>query len=198
MKESAADVSTFGLPARGARRLSCALIQIALFLETTMDQIATPTHPSTPSAPPPRFAFVQAGWHADVVGRGRDGFLQEMQRRAPEAIVDLYDAPGAFETPLIAKRLALSGRYDAIAVCAFIVDGGVYRHDFVAGAVIDGLMRVGLDTDVPVLSVALTPHQFFHEQAAHAAFFRDHFLVKGAEAARAALAATELARQLAA
>jgi 6,7-dimethyl-8-ribityllumazine synthase len=42
----------------------------------------------------------------------------------------------------------------------------------------------------------LTPHQFFHEQAAHAAFFRDHFLVKGAEAARAALAVTAMTRRI--
>ena len=148
-------------------------------------------------APARRFAFIQAGWHADVVARGREGFLAELARLAPRAQVDIFDAPGAFETPLIAQKLARQGVYDAVVVCAFIVDGAIYRHDFVARAVVEGLMRVGLDTGVPVLSVALTPHQPFHEQAAHAAFFREHFLLKGAEAAQAALCACAPARRAA-
>mgnify|MGYP001798384672 FL=1 len=55
-----------------------------------------------------------------------------------------------------------------------------------ASAVIDGLMRAQMDTDVPVLSVVLTPHQY-QENEAHRAFFRSHFVEKGAEAARAVL-----------
>ena len=51
-------------------------------------------------------------------------------------------------------------------------------------AVIDGLMRVQLDTDVPVFSVVLTPHHF-HEHAEHVDYFSTHFVKKGAEAARA-------------
>ena len=163
-----------------------------------MNQIKNIPQTQSPATAAPRFAFVQAGWHADIVQRGRDGFLQELQRREPDAEVDVFDAPAAFETPLIAQRLARSGRYAAVAVCAFIVDGGLYRHDFVARAVVDGLMRVGLETDVPVLSIALTPHAFFHEQAANAAFFRDHFLIKGAEAARAALEVCRFAARRAA
>jgi len=57
-------------------------------------------------------------------------------------------------------------------------------QDFVARTVIDGLMRVQLDTEVPVLSVVLTPHHF-HEHAEHRDFFAGHFRVKGAEAAEA-------------
>ena len=65
-----------------------------------------------------------------------------------------------------------------------MVDGGIYRHEFVAGAVIDGLMRVQLDSRVPVFSVVLTPKEF-HEHDTHRDFFRQHFVAKGAEAARA-------------
>ena len=65
--------------------------------------------------------------------------------------------------------------------------GGIYRHDFVAHAVIDGLMRVQLDTGVPVISAVLTPHHF-HEHAEHRRYFSEHFVVKGGEAARACLA----------
>jgi len=67
-----------------------------------------------------------------------------------------------------------------------VVDGGIYRHDFVAQAVVDGLMRAGMDTGVPVLSVSLTPHHY-QETEHHNAIFRAHFVEKGREAARAAL-----------
>ena len=73
----------------------------------------------------------------------------------------------------------------AVIGCAVIVNGGIYHHEFVSTAVVDGLMRVQLDTGVPVFSVALTPHNF-QESEAHIAFFRDHFVIKGKEAAHAA------------
>jgi hypothetical protein len=92
--------------------------------------------------------------------------------------------PGSFEIPLQAKILAKSGRYAAIVAAGLVVDGGIYRHDFVAHAVITGLMQVQLDTEVPVLSAVLTP-QHFHEHEEHRQFFHAHFVVKGQEAARA-------------
>jgi 6,7-dimethyl-8-ribityllumazine synthase len=67
-----------------------------------------------------------------------------------------------------------------------VVNGGVYRHEFVAAAVIDGLMRVQLDCDVPVFSAVLTPRDF-HEHDDHHRFFREHFVKKGTEVARACL-----------
>jgi 6,7-dimethyl-8-ribityllumazine synthase len=92
--------------------------------------------------------------------------------------------PGAYEIPLHVQLLAKSGRFDAIIACGLVVDGGIYRHDFVARAVIDGLMRVQLDTEVPVFSVVLTPHHF-HEHDEHQRYFREHFVKKGIEAAQA-------------
>ena len=129
-----------------------------------------------------RFAFVKAQWHGDIVDRSLDGFLEII----PCEQVDSYDVPGAFELPLMAQKLAALGRYDAIICAAFVVDGGIYRHDFVAAAVVDGLMRVGLETGVPVLSVSLTPHQY-QETEHHNAIFEAHFVTKGQEAAQAAL-----------
>ncbi|MCB1426016.1 MAG: 6,7-dimethyl-8-ribityllumazine synthase, partial [Notoacmeibacter sp.] len=65
-----------------------------------------------------------------------------------------------------------------------VVDGGIYRHDFVAGAVVDGLMRAQMDTDVPVFSVSLTPHNYQPVDTL-TAFYREHFVTKGEEAAEA-------------
>lgn len=132
-----------------------------------------------------RVALVQATWHRNIVDRARDGFVEEWQRLGHDgAEVDLFEVPGAYEIPLTAKRLATTGRYAAIVAAGLVVDGGIYRHEFVATAVIDGLMRVQLDTDVPVFSVVLTPHHF-HEHDEHVAYFERHFVQKGAEAARA-------------
>src|SRR5262245_4680721 len=74
----------------------------------------------------------------------------------------------------------------AVRAAAFVVDGGIYRHEFVAQAVVDGLMRAGMETGVPVLSVSLTPHQY-QETEHHAQIYHTHFVKKGREAARAAL-----------
>ncbi len=138
-----------------------------------------------------RYAFIKANWHAEIVNQALLGFLEII----PEADVDVYDVPGAFELPLVAKKLALTGRYGAIAAAAFVVDGGIYRHDFVAQAVVSGLMQAGLETTVPVLSVSLTPHHF-HESDHHKSIYLEHFVEKGREAARAAISASRLHAEL--
>ena len=128
-----------------------------------------------------RFAFVKAGWHAEIVDQALAGFTEVI----PATQVDVIDVPGAFEMPLMARDLAQTGRYSAIACAALVVDGGIYRHDFVASAVVDGLMRAGLDTGIPVLSVSLTPHHF-QETDHHMGIYKAHFVQKGREAAQAA------------
>lgn len=138
--------------------------------------------------PPSRIAFLQARWHADIVDQCRIGFLEETTRRGIDpGAIDVIDLPGAFEIPLQAKLLAKTGRYAAIVAAGFVVDGGIYRHEFVAEAVISGLMRVQLDTEVPVISAVLTPHRF-HDHEEHRRFFHAHFRVKGHEAAAACIA----------
>ncbi len=134
-----------------------------------------------------RIAFIQAGWHADIVEQARLSFIDELASAdIPKDRIDIFDVPGALEIPLQAKMLAMTGQYSVIVGCGFVIDGGIYRHDFVASSVIDGLMRVMLDTNVPVLSVVLTPHHF-HDNKQHHDFFFDHFTVKGKEAASACL-----------
>jgi 6,7-dimethyl-8-ribityllumazine synthase len=132
-----------------------------------------------------RIAFIQSSWHKDILDRARESFIDEATRLGvPRDAIDVFEVPGAFEIPLHAKVLAQTDDYAGIVACGLIVDGGIYRHDFVADAVISGLMRVQLDTEVPVFSVVLTPHHF-HEHEQHRKFFLDHFIVKGQEAAHA-------------
>jgi 6,7-dimethyl-8-ribityllumazine synthase len=154
-----------------------------------MNQTVQTSHlPNAAQVPPTeacRIAFVQSCWHKDIVDRCRAAFVSELSRlrRLPTAI-DFFEVPGAFEIPLQAKLLAQSRRYAAIVAAGFVVDGGIYRHEFVADAVISGLMHVQIETEVPVISAVLTP-QRFHEHEDHRRFFHEHFLVKGAEAAAA-------------
>jgi 6,7-dimethyl-8-ribityllumazine synthase len=77
------------------------------------------------------------------------------------------------------------------------VDGGIYRHDFVAQAVLQGIVQTSLDTEVPVLSAVLTPHHF-HDHAIHEAFFKDHMRTKGEELAEACLSMIETLNTLSA
>ena len=138
-----------------------------------------------------RIAFVQSNWHKEIVDECRATFIQEIGLSGiGQSQIDLYEVTGAFEIPLHAKKLASSGRYSAIVAAGLVVDGGIYRHEFVAEAVIGGLMRVQLDTGVPIISAVLTPHHF-HEHEAHRSFFSSHFQVKGREAARACAHTTE-------
>ena len=147
-----------------------------------------------------RIAVIQACWHRDIVENACTAFFETLRERGvSDAVVDRFEVPGSLEIPLQAKLLAKTGRYAAVVAVGLIVDGGIYRHDFVARTVLDGMMRVQLDTEVPVLSVVLTPHRF-HEHEEHRDFFARHFRIKGAEAAEACVHTlanhASLARQL--
>src|SRR5580692_1173498 len=135
-----------------------------------------------------RIAFVQACWHKEIVDQCRASFSTEIEQHGfNDTDIDYFEVPGSFEIPLHAMLLAKSGRYAAIVAAGFVVDGGIYRHEFVAETVIGGLMRVQLETEIPVISAVLTP-QRFHDHDDHQKFFHEHFLVKGAEAAVACAA----------
>ena len=137
---------------------------------------------------PNKIAFIKARWHADTVDQAYHGFEEAIGN----AKVDVFNVPGAFEMPLLAKKLGEGGGYVAIVAAALVVDGGIYRHDFVASAVVEGLMRAQMDTGVPVFSISLTPHHY-QETPEHDAFYKAHFVKKGAEAANAVKMVLELA-----
>ena len=129
-----------------------------------------------------KIAFVQACWHRDIVDQLRNSFKEEFTTLSDKEI-EFFELPGAYEIPLHAKALAETGEYAAVVAAGLVVDGGIYRHEFVAQAVIDGLMRAQMDTGMPVFSAVLTPHNFHGEE--HQAYFKEHFVTKGKEAAHA-------------
>jgi 6,7-dimethyl-8-ribityllumazine synthase len=133
----------------------------------------------------PTVAFIQACWHRDIVDRCKDSFLKEMAEHS-DLNVECFEVPGAFEIPLHAKLLAQTGKYAAIVGAGLVTDSGIYKHEYVAQAVVSGLMQIQLETTTPIFSVVLTPHNF-HNSEDHISFFREHFVVKGAEAAAACI-----------
>jgi 6,7-dimethyl-8-ribityllumazine synthase len=154
-------------------------------MNQTTQQLPVKRESASDRTGPVRVAVVSSSWHRDIVAKGTAAIRSELDRAfGASGKLDHFEVPGAFEIPLHTKRLATSGAYDAIVACGFVVNGGIYRHEFVASAVIDGLMRVQLDTNVPVFSVVLTPRDF-HDHEVHRKFFSEHFITKGAEAARA-------------
>lgn len=133
-----------------------------------------------------RIAFVQSSWHESIVEKGKEGFLEKAKAIGLSTVdVDFFKLPGALEIPLKCKQLSLTNNYDLIIAAGFIVDGGLYRHDFVASSVLDGMMSVQLELGVPILSMVLTPHEFDDSEEKND-FFQKHFIIKGHEIASAA------------
>ncbi|MBV8061009.1 MAG: 6,7-dimethyl-8-ribityllumazine synthase [Alphaproteobacteria bacterium] len=135
-----------------------------------------------------RIGLITSSWHDQHVTACTESFFMRLREEGVDthSVVTMVDAPGALEFPMLAKRMALTGEYAVIAVAALIVDNGIYRHEFISSAVINGIVQVSIETGVPVLSAALTPHHF-HEHGAHQEFFNKHMHLKGVELAEAAL-----------
>ncbi|MCD8010951.1 MAG: 6,7-dimethyl-8-ribityllumazine synthase, partial [Lachnospiraceae bacterium] len=72
--------------------------------------------------------------------------------------IDLAWVPGAFEIPLIAQKMAESGRYDAILCLGAVIKGSTDHYDYVCAEVSKGIATVSLNTGVPALFGELTPH----------------------------------------
>ena len=134
-----------------------------------------------------RIALLQSRWHADVVQECTKAFIATLAANGiSQSRIDVVEVPGAFEMPLHAKLLSRTGHYSAIVAAALVIDGGIYRHEFVAQTVINALMLVQLETTIPIFSAVLTPHHF-HEVDEHKAFFRAHLATKGEEVGKACI-----------
>jgi 6,7-dimethyl-8-ribityllumazine synthase len=104
-----------------------------------------------------RFGIVLARFNELIGGKLLEGARDALIRHeVAEDDIDLVWTPGAFEIPLVAKRLAQSGRYDAVICLGAVIRGATPHFDYVAAEVSKGIASVALDTGVPVLFGVLT------------------------------------------
>ena len=139
-----------------------------------------------------RVAIVASSWHETVM----DGLVAGARaalREAGATDVDLIRIPGAFELPIVAQACATGG-YDAIVALGVIIRGGTPHFEYVSSAATDGLLRVALDTGVPIGFGLLTCDN--EEQALDRAGLPDSSEDKGREAAEAALGALATLKSL--
>lgn len=138
-----------------------------------------------------KIAIIKAGWHNNIVNSAENSFKSAMKKSGFSGVIDVIEVPGSLEIPLIGKKMLESG-YDMAIGMGFIVNGAIYRHDFVAQGVIDGMMSVSLETGKPFLSVVLTAITFSEASKENEDYFVNHMVIKGQEAADAALSMFDL------
>lgn len=141
-----------------------------------------------------RYAILVSRWNDFITSRLLEGSLDTLRRHGVEldSRVTVVWAPGSYELPLIAQRLARTGDYDAVIALACVIRGGTPHFDYVAAEVAKGLATVGLKTDVPIAFGVLTTDSI--DQAVERAGTK--MGNKGAEAALAALETVHLLQQL--
>ena len=107
--------------------------------------------------PDARVAVVAARWNAPITDELLAGCVNRLAERGVRVeSADVRRVPGAFELPVAAKLLADCGRYAAVVCIGCVVRGDTPHFDYVAGEAARGIMRVGIDTGVPVIFGVLT------------------------------------------
>jgi 6,7-dimethyl-8-ribityllumazine synthase len=104
-----------------------------------------------------RYALVVGRWNSFVVEHLKDGAVDTLRRHgvSDDNITIIY-APGAFEIPLVCKKAAVSGNYDAVIALGAVIRGGTPHFEFVAGECVKGLSQVINETGLPVAFGVLT------------------------------------------
>ena len=99
-----------------------------------------------------RFALVSSRWNDFLTARLVEGALDALERLgADEAAVAHFRVPGSFEIPLLARKVAGSGQYDAIVCLGTIIRGQTPHFEYIAGEVTKGIAQAGMETGVPVV-----------------------------------------------
>lgn len=112
----------------------------------------TVTHQGKFKAEGFRFAVIASRWNDFITSRLVEGALDALDRLgADENAVELYKVPGSFEIPLLALKVAQSGKFDAVICLGTIIRGQTPHFDYIAGEVTKGIAQAGMQTGVPVV-----------------------------------------------
>lgn len=140
-----------------------------------------------------KFCIVISRFNEFIGSKLLSGAIDELKRHGvAEDNIDVVWTPGAFEIPLIAKRCAKSGKYNAIITLGAIIKGSTSHYDYVCAELSKGIAQVGLETEVPVLFGVLTTENI--EQAIERAGTKAGN--KGSDAAKAAIEMANLLKEI--
>ena len=138
-----------------------------------------------------KFCIIISRFNEFIGSKLLSGAIDELVRHGiKEETIDIIWTPGAFEIPVIAKKAAKTGKYDAIITLGAVIKGATGHYDFVAAEVSKGIALVSLDTGVPVIFGVLTTDNL--EQAIERAGTKAGN--KGSEAAKAAIEMANLTK----
>ncbi|HNQ23684.1 MAG TPA: 6,7-dimethyl-8-ribityllumazine synthase [Phycisphaerae bacterium] len=137
-----------------------------------------------------RFALVVSRYNEFITAKLLSGALDVLERHGcKDSAITIVHVPGAFELPLIAKRLASSGDYEAVICLGCVIRGHTPHFEYIASEVAKGIAHVGLESGLPVIFGVITADSL--EQAIERAGSK-----AGNKGADAALAAIELVNLL--
>ena len=137
-----------------------------------------------------KFGIVAARFNEFIVSKLVGGALDTLHRHeAADSDIDVAWVPGAFEIPIAAKKMAESGKYDAVLCLGAVIRGSTTHYDYVCSEVSKGVAQVGLQTGVPTIFGVVTTENI--EQAIERAGTK-----AGNKGADAAMAAMEMASLL--
>lgn len=104
-----------------------------------------------------KFGIVAGRFNEFIVSKLMDGALDALKRHGvKEEDIELTWVPGAFEIPLVAKKMAKSKKYDAVICLGAVIRGATSHFDYVSSEVSKGIANVSLDTEIPVMFGVLT------------------------------------------
>ena len=137
-----------------------------------------------------KFGIVAARFNEFIVSKLVGGALDTLHRHeTADSDIDVAWVPGAFEIPVVAKKMAESGKYDAVLCLGAVIRGSTTHYDYVCNEVSKGVAQVGLQTGVPTIFGVVTTENI--EQAIERAGTK-----AGNKGADAAMTAMEMASLL--
>lgn len=140
-----------------------------------------------------RFAIIASRFNEFISSKLKEGAIDALVRHdAAKKDITVLWVPGAFEMPMVAKKLAVSGQYDAIICVGAVIRGATSHFDYVANEVSKGIATVSLDTGIPISFGVLTTDNI--EQAIERAGTKAGN--KGFESAMAAIEMVSLFKEL--
>lgn len=140
-----------------------------------------------------RFAIVASRFNEFITNKLLSGALDVLHRHgAADADIDVAWVPGAFEIPMVAKKLAETNKYDAVICVGAVIRGATSHYDYVCNEVSKGVAQAGLATGVPVIFSVVTTENI--EQAIERAGTKAGN--KGSDGAMAAIEMANLLRQI--